>query len=86
MVELVSTLNGSGCNRQKQDARHTCMVEKIDIQWLHGVNKMDTEGNSKEGKLENWKEGFGVINMGLFEMVVNSFIEDQEGRMRLKRM
>ena len=32
---------------------------------MHGVDKMDTEGNSKEGKLENLKEeGLGGVNEG----------------------
>ena len=43
----VSTVNGSGCKRQKQDAN------------MHGPDKMDTEGNIKEGKLEKKIVGAG---------------------------
>ena len=40
-------MNGSGCKRQKQDAN------------MHGPDKMDTEGNIKEGKLEKKIVGAG---------------------------
>ena len=35
---------------------------------MHGVDKMDTEGNSHEGKLEIWKDeglGWGGGGVGL---------------------
>ena len=63
---------------------------------MHGMDKMDTEGNPQEG---NWKFGrrrdWGGLTRvakimdfewGTSEMVVNSCLEDLEGRMRLKRM
>jgi len=63
----------------------------------HRVDKMDTEGNSKEGKLESWKEEglewglkrgekIMVLDRSRSEMVVNSCLEDLEKIMRLKRM
>ena len=55
--------------------------------------KMDTllRANSQEGKLEIWKEGgmltkgeiLMVFDWGRSEIVVNSGLEDVEGRMRL---
>ena len=65
---------------------------------MYGVDKMDTEENSQEGKLEIWKEeGLGVggltraenimvLDGGRSEMVLNSCLEDLEGRIRLKGM
>ena len=64
---------------------------------MHGMDKMDTEGNYKEGKLKIWMEvGLGwvftrlgkimVLDGGRSEMVVNSGLEDLEVRMRLKKM
>ena len=65
---------------------------------MHGVDKMDTEGNAQEGKLKILKEvGLGwmglkrvekimVLDWGQSEMVVNSCLEDVERRKRLKRM
>ena len=55
---------------------------------------MDTEENSKEGKLEGgriwvrltWVEKIMVLVWGHSEMVVNSCLEDLKGRMGLKKM
>ena len=53
------TVNGSGHSREKQDAKHTCMGWTSLTQRTYGVDKMDTDGNSNERELENWKdEGF----------------------------
>ena len=53
---------------------------------MYRVGKMDTEGNSKEGKLENWmEEEFWVgltrvekivMDLGWYEIVVNNRFEE----------
>ena len=60
---------------------------------MQGVDKMDTEVNCQEGKTGNYfcrsglmeGEKIMVLDRG-GEQVVNINLEDQGGRMRLKRM
>ena len=77
--ERASTLNRSGCNTQKQDAKQACM-EKENLQ------------GGKTGELGGiWVvfmrvEKIMVLDWGRSEMVVNSCFQDLEVGMRLKRM
>ena len=48
--ERTHTLNRSGCNTQKQDAKDAYMGWTSWTKRMHGVDKMDTGG--KTGKLE----------------------------------
>ena len=86
MEERVHWLNGSGCNRQKQDTKYACMG------WTKWAQKETL-------RRENWKIGSWRVlrvltrvekimayDWGWPEMVDNSCLEDLEGRMRLKRM